>query len=96
MECELITFDLNFVNYILKETTTLEKYKPVVFEKFNISNLTDDELKKSLIDVSFYFERFETNVITQTPSMTILDLVASVGGLLGKIYYIFHISMKLL
>jgi len=100
LECKLVTFDLNLVNYVDNERTVLEKFRPVIFEKFSVANLTNDELEARLIDASFYFERFETNVITQTPSMTILDLVAAIGGLMGilicSLFYIFdEVALKI-
>jgi len=51
--------------------------------KFGI-NRVDIGYKYQSSEIYFYFSKLETTKITQSPSMTLTNLIANVGGLLGK------------
>jgi hypothetical protein len=85
IECEDIDFDVARVDLTQDmNKSDLMVYRLKASMNFNVSRLSDEELEKKLTRVSFYYDRLEVSEITQTPSMSGLDLVASVGGLLGK------------
>jgi len=72
---------------------TFSTYKKQVLEKFNVTEISDDDIKAQLIHLYFYFDKLETTEITQSPSMSVIDLVASFGGHLGKLLYLDHINI---
>jgi len=93
VECNQVSFPLKRVDVswnFLKNSVdsdskfSLAYYKAKVSKKFNISNKSDDEIKKCLTRIYIYFNELETTEITQSPNMSPTDLVANVGGLLGK------------
>jgi len=95
VECNQVSFPLNRVDVgwdLIKGTEYFESkmynsltfYKARVSEKFNISDKSDDEIKKCLTRIYIYFNKFERTEITQSPSITTTSLIANVGGLLGK------------
>ena len=95
VECNQVSFPLNrvdvgwnffknTVDFDSKANRSLTYYKAKVSEKFNISDKSDDEIKKCLTRIYIYFNKLETIEITQSPSITTTSLIANVGGLLGK------------
>ncbi len=62
--------------------------KQIVSKKFDITELTYDQFKKRIAEIHFYFSKLETTIISQSPSMTLTNLIANVGGLLGKHHYL--------
>jgi hypothetical protein len=96
VECNQVSFPLNRVDVgwdLIKGTVYFESkiynsltyYKAKVSKKFNISNMSDDEIKECLTRIYIYFNKLETTEITQSPSITTTSLIANVGGLLGKL-----------
>ncbi len=85
VECNHVHFPSNRVDIGLDiDNLTLNNYKSLISRKFNISEDSDDEIKKRLTQMYVYFDKLETTVITQFSSMSITSLIANVGGLLGK------------
>ena len=88
VECKQVTFPMTRINSKWEVSQfEIDVYK----EKMNEKNLTfygksNEEIKSRLVRVYIYYERHETTEITQLPSMSTLDLIASIGGLLGKVY----------
>ena len=84
-ECNQISFPLNRVDgeWDISQYE-IDVYKPIISKKFNITGQSDEEIKKRLTQMLIYFEKLQTTEITQLPSLTSTDLVANVGGLLGK------------
>jgi hypothetical protein len=95
VECNQVSFPLNridvewnflknSVDFDSKLNKSLAYYKAMISKKFDIFNKSDDEIKKCLTRIYIYFNKLETTEITQSPNMSTTDLVANVGGLLGK------------
>jgi len=85
-ECNQVNFPTKRAGYEAHFSQGyLDRYKPIISAKFDTTNKTDDEIKKRITELSFYYNKFETTEITQSPSMTPTSLVANVGGLLGNI-----------
>jgi len=83
-ECNLVSFPINRVDAEGNTRYYLNKYKRQISAKFNITGISDVETGKRITFMEVYFSRLETTKITQSPSMTPSNLVANVGGLLGK------------
>jgi len=84
LECDRTSFDMTrlALNLSLK-TDELEKHKQKL--KGKIPEMSDSEFNRRSLVVYVYFERLEYTMISQTPSMTIIDLVSSIGGLMGNL-----------
>ncbi len=83
MECDQTSFDMTrlTLNKGLKPEE-LAKYRQQL--KGKIPEISDSELSLRLLLLNVYFERLEYTMISQTPSMTVIDLVSSIGGLMGN------------
>jgi len=97
VECNHVHFPSNRVDIGLDiDNLTLNNYKSLISRKFNISEDSDDEIKKRLTQMYVYFDKLETTVITQFSSMSITSLIANVGGLLGKsVHSVFTFTIHL-
>ena len=81
MECKtssyyLNTFTLDFPsngNLTLKDKTNMFESKFDTFE----------ETQRNFFSLVVYYEELKYTLITENPSMTIVDLVSNVGGILG-------------
>jgi len=83
LECDQTSFDMTrlTLNKGLKPEE-LAKYRQQL--KGKIPEISDSELSLRLLLLNVYFERLEYTMISQTPSMTVIDLVSSIGGLMGN------------
>jgi len=86
-ECRLVNYPSQRLDVDIP-FETFSTYKKQVLEKFNVTEISDDDIKAQLIHLYFYFDQLETTEITQSPSMSIIDLIASFGGHLGKLLYL--------
>ncbi len=77
VECEQVSFEFKSIVY-----SSLGEEE--LWKRFKNSNITQDEFMKKFTAISFYYDRLETIMITQMPTMSLVDLVSSVGGLLGN------------
>jgi len=86
-ECIQVNFAINtvYVKWELEEEY-FDYYKSKASKKFNIKGMTDDGLRKGFSKIHIYFTRLETTMITQSPSMTLTNLIANMGGLLGNLF----------
>jgi len=86
-ECNQVTFPIKrvYVEWEL-EAENIDYYKTEISKKFNISGITDDQFSKKFSKIHIYFRKLETTMITQSPSMTLKNLIANVGGLLGNLF----------
>ena len=84
-ECNQVNFPINRIDVEFDiEQERLDEYKLEISAKFDITGMSDAEIKKKFTKLKIYFSRLETIEITQSPSMTTTNLVGNVGGLLGK------------
>jgi len=89
VECQQVTFQSKLLDFTSSQyLQELDEYKSIIAQRFDVSDLSDDQIKNRIGSVSFFYDFLETAVITQVPKMSMLDLVASVGGLMG-IYFSF-------
>lgn len=51
--------------------------------KFDNKTITYEKLKKTVLDVSVYYEELSYTFVSQSPDVELLDLSANIGGLLG-------------
>jgi len=84
-ECNMINFPFQIVDNELDLGDNYLNYKSKVEKEFNITGISDVEIVNRLTRLAIYFNKLETTEVTQSPNMTITDLVANVGGLLGRI-----------
>jgi len=89
IECNQVKFGINRLDIEYEfEKKFVDWAKRKVSKTFNQTEMTDDQFKQSLARLFFYFSKLETTRITQYPSMTLTNLIANVGGLLGKYLYL--------
>jgi len=84
LKCNQVYFEINRLDIEYEFEGNVDDAKGIVSKKFNILRLTNDQFKKRLTKIYFYYSKLETTKITQSPSMTLTKLIANVGGLLGK------------
>ena len=85
VECNQISFEFNRadVEWDISQSD-LNKYKPNISAKFNITEMSDERIAKRMTRLNIYFGKLQTTEISQSPSMTSTNLVGNVGGLLGN------------
>jgi len=85
-ECDQVSFPFNRIDveFDISQSELDYDFKPGISAKFNISGMSDEQLKKSLTRLRLYYAKLETTEISQSPIMTSANLVGNVGGLLGK------------
>jgi len=89
VECNQVSFQSKRIDVELDiGDISIENYKKMISNKFDISEYSDDEIRKRITRLLIYFDKFEFTEITQSPSITTTSLIANVGGLLGKSYYL--------
>jgi len=85
VECNQVSFQKKRVDIeFYMNNDVLHYFKSTVAKKFNISEYNDDEFKKRMTKLFIGYDKLETTVITQSPSISLTSLIANVGGLLGK------------
>jgi len=85
-ECDQVSFPFNRIDveFYIGQSELDYSYKPSISDKFDISGMSDEQLKKRLTRLRLYFAKLETTEISQSPIMTSANLVGNVGGLLGE------------
>ena len=57
---------------------------PIIKSKYeNISNVTVNQLRESIVSVAIYYEDLSYTVISKEPKISLLDLISSIGGIMG-------------
>ena len=86
LECNRQEFKLStsFLNYPhLSEVESLLQ-NPIVKSKFeNISNVTVNQLRESVVSIAIYYEDLSYTVVSKEPKMNFLDLISNIGGIMG-------------
>jgi hypothetical protein len=67
---------------------------PIIKSKYsNISSISDQELTNSLLKLSIYYNTLSYTLISESPTMGVVDLLSNLGGVLGlflgSIFFIF-------
>ncbi len=92
-ECNTVSYGINRIDVVYNPKSEEKKENnKLISKKFNITGIPDYDLYKRTTNLYIYFRRLETTEITQSPIMPGTDLIANVGGLLGK--KIFNIYFK--
>ena len=65
------------------QKTSDEVKKNLINMKYVIGNITDQQIKKSLVSVNFYYDDLRYTQMSQSELMTFDDLLSNVGGTLG-------------
>lgn len=93
VECDIVYFSSTIStspyppnNFYLNELRDDDK---IITKYSNISLISDQKLKQSVLKVSIYYDSLSYSVVSQSPTMTIVDLLASLGGVLGLFLGIF-------
>ena len=89
-ECNQVSFRTTRVTYKWEDSSnTIPLLKATISKKFNISGQTNEDIMSRIAKLSVFYDRLETTEIIQSPSMSTLDLIAAIGGILGiKYFYI--------
>ncbi len=87
-ECYQISYPFNRVDIKLEADNLDLKLLNKVTSKFNQSEMSTENILKRMTLLYIYFQKLETTEITQSPSMSIIDLIADFGGHLGKLLYL--------
>jgi hypothetical protein len=87
VECDLVFFSTTISTssyppnkYYLDE---LRKDDKIVSKFFNISSITNHRLRQNVLKISIYYESLSYLDVSQSPTMTPVDLMANLGGVLG-------------
>ena len=59
-------------------------FKETISSRFNITEMTNEEVRSRYTILCIFYDKLETTEITQSPKMTIFDLISSIGGILGN------------
>ena len=66
-----------------------------ISQKFsNISLISDRKLKENVLKLSIYYDSLSYVLITETATMTVVDLLANLGGVLGLFLGKFCLTVK--
>ena len=86
LECNTIKYDISFKsmqypskNYAL-ELANNSKIRSFFPKGYNI---TQDDLKQSILFLNIYYDDLSYTVITESPKILIVNLVSNIGGILG-------------
>ncbi len=90
---DLCPFDCEVLNYETK--ITYSKYPSLshayklknnskIKKHFDTDNITNEMLVKNILSIRIYFDDLSYVVVTEYPKTQIIDIISSVGGLLGK------------
>jgi hypothetical protein len=90
-ECKTSSYDLsvsytdypsyNYYKTLMEKPQNHDSYA-FIFQTL-VANVTYEMFKESLVRIFIYFDEIKTTEITESPSMTLVDLVANIGGTLG-------------
>ena len=84
LECNQIAFPVTRLNYKL-DIIWVDRLKYFISNKFDIRNHTNEQIRSKIAYVFIYYDKLDTTEITQTPKMTMLDLISQIGGILGNL-----------
>jgi len=80
IECNLVEYHFSRVDVDIESSPYLDYF-------LNITGISLDDHKKRSTRMLIYFNKLQTEEITQSPSMSTSSLIAEIGGHLGKINY---------
>jgi len=93
LDCEVTNYDIkmSYSRYPSSSHVNVLKKNLKIIKHLKNENVTMDMLKKNLLGIRLYYADMSYVAITEYPKTQLVDVIASVGGLLGeyffKIYY---------
>ena len=77
------------VSFPSRQYAELLKLNPVIINNFAFENesLSYENLKESLVCFNVFFNRLQYTEITESAKTSPLDLISSIGGQLGHIFF---------
>ena len=85
-ECDHIDYPYrsSMANYPSKNYADILLRNPNVISKFNNrTNVSYEDLRSRMVSVNIFFNELKETIITEHPKISVPDLVASIGGILG-------------
>jgi hypothetical protein len=86
LECDTQEFKIStsFLNYPHLSKVNGLLNNPIIKNKYeNISNVTVNQLRESVVSVAIYYDDLSYTVISKEPKMNLLDLISAIGGIMG-------------
>jgi hypothetical protein len=86
LECDTQEFKIStsFLNYPHLSKVNGLLNNPIIKSKYeNISNITVNQLRESVVSVAIYYDDLSYTVISKKPAMILLDLISAIGGIMG-------------
>jgi hypothetical protein len=86
LECDTQEFKIStsFLNFPHLSKVNGLLNNPIIKSKYeNISNVTVNKLRESLVSVAIYYEDLSYTVVSKEPKMNLLDLISAIGGIMG-------------
>ncbi len=86
LECDTQEFKIStsFLNYPHLSKVNGLLNNPIIKNKYeNISNVTVNQLRESILSVAIYYDDLSYTVISKEPKMNLLDLISAIGGIMG-------------
>ena len=86
LECNTQEFKIStsFLNYPHLSKVNGLLNNPIIKSKYeNISNVTVNQLRESILSVAIYYDDLSYTVISKEPAMSLLDLISAIGGIMG-------------
>lgn len=96
-ECDMTTYELSISyaeypsslemtklsDYIYLNETILELNQPNRNDSYSLSFLSLELARRSLVKIFVYFDEIKYTSITESPTISFVDLIAGIGGTLG-------------
>ena len=60
------------------------KELPAIKSKFSNETITDSTLRNNVLELIIYYEQTSYKLVEQKESLSIIDLIAALGGTLGE------------
>jgi len=95
-ECNTQEFKIStsFLTYPHLSNVKSLSENPIIKSKYeNISNVTVNQLRESIVSVAIYYEDLSYTVISKEPKISLLDLISSIGGIMGIFLGISFLSL---
>lgn len=88
-ECDSVDYDLSTSS---SDFPSFRYYRvinnsfPVIrntFNDYNITNVTYDLLKNSVLSIFIYYDEIKATILTEAESISMVDLISNIGGTMG-------------
>ena len=85
LECDLVSFDLTKNKEKIVDSDFYDVFKKNLNKSNKFSNFTFESIKEKIIFLHINFGKMSFTKITEVPKKTFTDLIADLGGTIGKI-----------